>query len=88
VKIHEHDLQAILQEVLSPSSATEVREHLIKAYSVDGDRIEISNLSEAHIKCCVDCSKGPLDAKRERSFRFSDSPLQNRIDSFMVIVAV
>jgi len=50
VKIHEHDLQAILQEVLSPSSVTEVREHLNKAYSLDGDRIEIPNLSEAHIK--------------------------------------
>jgi hypothetical protein len=31
-KINEHDLQAILQEVLSPSSSTEVREHLNKAY--------------------------------------------------------
>jgi hypothetical protein len=50
VKINEHDLQAILQEVLSPSSATTVREHLNKAYSVDGDTIEIPNLSEAHIK--------------------------------------
>jgi hypothetical protein len=49
-KINEHDLQAILQEVLSPSSSTEVREHLNKAYSLDGDRIEIPNLSEAHIK--------------------------------------
>ena len=49
-KIPEHDLQAILQEVLSTSSAAEVREHMNKAYSVDGDRIEIPNLSEAHIK--------------------------------------
>jgi hypothetical protein len=49
-KINEHDLQAILQEVLSPSSASAVREHLNKAYDPDGDRIEISNLSEAHIK--------------------------------------
>jgi hypothetical protein len=48
-KINERDLQAILQEVLSPSSSTVVREHLNKAYSIDGDRIEISNLSEAHI---------------------------------------
>lgn len=49
-KINEHDLQAILQEILSPSSATIVREHLRKAYNPDGDRIEIPNLSEAHIK--------------------------------------
>lgn len=49
-KIYEHDLLAILQEVLSPSSATEVREHLYKAYSIDGDRIEIPNLSDEHIK--------------------------------------
>lgn len=49
-KINEHDLQAILQEILSPSSSTIVREHLRKAYSPDGDRIEIPNLSEAQIK--------------------------------------
>ena len=49
-KIHEHDLQAILQEVLSPSPAAVVREHLNKAYSVDGDRIELPSLSDAHIK--------------------------------------
>ena len=30
-KIKEHDLQAILQEVLSPASATVVRDHLNKA---------------------------------------------------------
>ena len=49
-KINEHDLQAILQEVLSPSTATVVREHLNKAYSIDGDRIEIPTLSDAHVK--------------------------------------
>jgi len=49
-KIKEHDLQAILEEVLLPSSSAGVREHLMKAYSVDGDRIEIPTLSDAHIK--------------------------------------
>lgn len=49
-KFSEHDLQAKLEEVLAPSSATIVREHLRKAYSPDGDRIEIPNLSEAHIR--------------------------------------
>ena len=49
-KINEHDLQAILEEVLSPSSPAVVPEHLNKAYSVDGDRIEIPSLSDEHIK--------------------------------------
>lgn len=49
-KINEHDLQEILQEILSPSSVTVVREHLKKAYGPDGDRIEIPSLSEAQIK--------------------------------------
>jgi hypothetical protein len=48
-KINEHELQAILQEVLSTSSVTEVREHLKNAYSADGDRFEMPTLSEAHI---------------------------------------
>jgi hypothetical protein len=43
-------LQAILEEVLRPSSSAVVREHLKKAYSVDGDRIGIPTLSDAHIK--------------------------------------
>ena len=48
-KIKEGDLQAILEDVLLPSSSAVVRDHLKKAYSVDGDRIEIPTLSDAHI---------------------------------------
>ena len=49
-KMHERELVPVLEEVLSPSSPNQIREHLKKAYSVDGDRIEIPSLSDAHIK--------------------------------------
>jgi ABC-type taurine transport system substrate-binding protein len=45
---NEHNLQAILHEVLSTSSPTVVREHLNKAYNLDGDLIEIPALSKTH----------------------------------------
>lgn len=50
VKINEPDLEKILQEVLPSSSGSDVREHLKRAYSVDGDRIEIPELSEMHVQ--------------------------------------
>src|ERR1700722_8259988 len=49
-KINESDLRTILEEVLRPSSSAVVREHLKKAFSVDGDGIGVPTLSDAHIK--------------------------------------
>jgi hypothetical protein len=47
--INEHNLQVVLHEILSTTSAAVVREHLSKAHTRDGDLIELPQLSEQHL---------------------------------------
>ena len=46
--IKEHNLQVVLYEILSTTSAATVREHLRKAHAPDGALIELRHLSEQH----------------------------------------